>query len=323
MKLNINPDWLLRMAEKEGNGIISVGGLVTRIAADAATQTSPAIQLSDWIRSFPVSMMRKLRFTLAKGVSDAEALLQFFGVPSPEAWQAKWDGYAVAFRQTQVFDARKEAVAAWVREAEIIASQVPLADFNESKLRASLDKLRRLTREKTMDGLERAQAICSQSGVAVVLVPELPGTRISGCARWLSDAHAMVGLTIRYKHDDQLWFTFFHEVAHILLHRERRSFIVDNAADHMGDDVVDPDMAEYEEEADRFACDTLIPPAALTEFLRLYGMTLTNEEIHDFAGSVGIGPGIVVGRLQHDGDLKHWQGNDLKQKLKWEFVTEG
>ena len=115
--------------------------------------------------------------------------------------------------------------------------------------------------------------ICSQAGVALVLVPELPGTRISGCARWLSDKHAMVGLTIRYKTDDQLWFTFFHEVAHILLHRERQSFVVDNAADDMGDDVVDPDMAKYEEEADRFAADTLIPPAALAEFLRLHRKT--------------------------------------------------
>jgi hypothetical protein len=165
--------------------------------------------------------------------------------------------------------------------------------------------------------------ICSQAGVAVVLVPELPDTRISGCARWLSDTHAMVGLTIRYKHDDQLWFTFFHELAHILLHRERRSFVVDNAAEHMGDDVVDPGMAKYEEEADRFAADTLIPRAALAEFLRLHRKTLTNEEIHDFAESIGIGPGIVIGRLQHDGVLERWQGNDLKQKLKWDFVTEG
>ena len=33
MNLNINPDWLLQMAEKEGNGIFSVGGLVTRVKA--------------------------------------------------------------------------------------------------------------------------------------------------------------------------------------------------------------------------------------------------------------------------------------------------
>ena len=95
MKLNINPDWLLRMAEKEGNRIVSVGGLVTRVEANAAAQTSPAMTLAEWIRIFPVSVMRKLRFSLPEGVSDAAALLQFFGVPSLEAWQAKWDGVRV------------------------------------------------------------------------------------------------------------------------------------------------------------------------------------------------------------------------------------
>lgn len=323
MNLNIDHEWLLRMAEKEGNGVVSVGGLVGRLDPYMDAQAVPATKLADWIGNFPVKMMRKLRYTLGKGVSDAEAVLRFFDVPSPEAWRSKWDAYPVAFRQTQVFDARREAVAAWVREAEIIASQVPLADFDEGKLRASLDELRRLTRETTQVGLDRAQLICSKAGVAVVLVPELPDTRISGCARWLSDTHAMVGLTIRYKWDDQLWFTFFHELAHILLHRERRSFVIDNAADHMGDDVVDPNMTRYEEEADRFATDTLIPPAPLAEFLRLHGKTLTNDEIHDFAEAIGIGPGIVIGRLQHDRVLKYWQGNDLKQKLEWAFITEG
>ena len=166
------------------------------------------------------------------------------------------------------------------------------------------------------------QAICSRAGVALVLVPELPGTRISGCARWLSDTHALIGLTIRYKTDDQLWYTFFHEIAHILLHRDQQSFVIDNAAEDVGDEVVDSGMAKYEEEANRFAAETLIPSDALAEFLKLHGKTLTNEEIHDFADSIGIGPGIVIGRLQHDGVLEHWQGNDLKQKLKWDFVTE-
>jgi hypothetical protein len=320
MKLNINPDWLRKMAEKEDNGIISVGGLVTQI--EEAARTSPTMTLAEWIKTFPVSMMKKLRFSLPEGVPDAAALLQFFGVPSLEAWQAKWNGYAAAFRQTQKFDASREAIAAWVREAEIIASQIPLADFDEAKLWALLDELRRLTRLDTQDGLDRAQLLCTKAGVAVVLVPELPGTRLSGCARWLDDKHAMVGLTVRYKWADQLWFTFFHEIAHILLHRLQRTFVIDNAADHMGDGVVDPEMARYEEEADRFARDTLIPPAALAEFLRRHGETLTNEEIHGFAGSLGVGPGIVIGRLQHDGVLQHWQGNKLRQKLEQHFVTE-
>ena len=98
-----------------------------------------------------------------------------------------------------MFDARQEAVAAWVREAELIAAHIPLADFDEALLRSSLDKLRQLTREPIDVALDKAQLICSRAGVAMVMVPELPRTRLSGCARWLNDKHALVGLTSRYK----------------------------------------------------------------------------------------------------------------------------
>lgn len=47
MKLNINPDWLVRMAEKGENKFISAGGLVVRmdaknqpVAADGSRATS-------------------------------------------------------------------------------------------------------------------------------------------------------------------------------------------------------------------------------------------------------------------------------------------
>lgn len=36
MNLNIDPDWLIRMAEKEGDGIFSVGGLMTKAFCEAA-----------------------------------------------------------------------------------------------------------------------------------------------------------------------------------------------------------------------------------------------------------------------------------------------
>jgi HTH-type transcriptional regulator / antitoxin HigA len=275
---------------------------------------------SKWSRLFPLKEMRELRFSLPQGCDDVDTLLGFFNVPSPERWQSAWEAVPVTFRQTQVFDARREAVAAWVREGEIIASSLTLADFDEGRLRSSLSELRRLTRKRAGEALGHAQNICSRAGVAVVLVPELSGTRISGCARWLSNTHALVGLTIRYKTDDQLWFTFFHEIGHILLHRNRQSFVIDNAAEDVGDEMVDPDMAKLEEEANRFAGDTLIPPAALSEFVR--SRMFTNESIHDFAESIGIGPGIVVGRLQHLGVLKRHQGNRLKQKLDWKFAPE-
>ena len=322
MKLNIDPEWFLQMVEKENNRIVSVGGFFTRVETNMGVEIQPDMRPSEWSQIFPLKAMRKFQFSLPEGGSDAEALLKFFGVQSPDAWRAKWSNYAVAFRQTQTFDFHSVALTVWVREAEIIASQIPLAEFDEAKLRASLNVLRRLTREDIDTALDQAQEICSSCGVALVLVPELPGTRISGCARWLTDSHAMVGLTPRYKSGEQLWFTFFHELAHILLHRHRHLFVVDNAAGEMGDEVVDPVMAKYEEEADRFAAGILIPPAELAKLPLHKPDELTSELIQEFAKSIEIHPGIVIGRLQHDKVLEHWQGNKLNQKLEWGFVTE-
>jgi HTH-type transcriptional regulator / antitoxin HigA len=272
---------------------------------------------TDWARKFPLKDMKRLRFLLPEGRSDADALLRFLGVSSPESWDAVWSASNVAYRQTRKFTQSAEAISAWVRETELEAEQMETAPFDEARLRSSIGELRCLTREKADNILEPVQSICAGFGVAVVLVPELPHCGISGSAEWLSDKKALIGLTLRYKTDDQLWFTFFHELAHILLHRKKRAFIVDNAADDLSDRVIDPEMQGYEAEANQFATDTLIPPAALSEFL--HARVFTNDSIYDFAEKIGIGPGILVGRLQHDGVLKAFQGNAFKQNLNWKF----
>jgi HTH-type transcriptional regulator / antitoxin HigA len=272
---------------------------------------------TEWAHKFPLKDMKRLRFSLPTGRSDVDALLTFLGVSSPESWDAVWGASNVAYRQTRQFVQSGEAISAWVRETELVAEQVETAPFDEARLRSSIGELRRLTREKADQIMDPVQSICAGFGVAVVLVPELPHCAISGSAQWLSDKKALIGLTLRYKTDDQLWFTFFHELAHILLHRKKRAFIVDNAADNLSDRIIDPEMQGYEAEANQFASDTLIPPAAFGEFLRV--RDTTNDAIHDFAAAVGVGPGIVVGRLQHEGILKGFQGNRLKQRLNWNF----
>ena len=272
---------------------------------------------TEWAGKFPLRDMKRLRFSLPAGRSDVDALLTFLGVSSPESWDAVWNASNVAYRQTRRFAQTAEAISAWVRETELTAEQIDTAPFDEARLRSSIGELRRLTREKADHIMDPVQSICAGFGVAVVLVPELPHCGISGSAQWLSDKKALIGLTLRYKTDDQLWFTFFHELAHILLHRKKRAFIVDNAADDLSDRIIDPEMQGYEAEANQFAADTLIPPAVLSEFLR--ARDTTNDAIHDFAEAVGVGPGIVVGRLQHEGILKTFQGNTLKQRLNWHF----
>jgi addiction module HigA family antidote len=274
----------------------------------------------EWVRHFPLKEMRQLQFSLPEGRSDADVLLGFFGVTSPESWANVWRASAPQYRQTRTVKTREEAIAAWVRETEIIARGLELVDFDAARLRAAINPLRQFTTRRIEDVLDPLQDLCAKLGVAFVVVPALRNTGISGCARWLTEKRALIGLTIRYKTDDQFWFTFFHEVGHLLLHRSKRPFVVDNAEDDLSDRVVDPEMQQVETEANRFSADTLIPPAQLGAFVR--AGTFTNDSIHEFSETVGVGPGIVVGRLQHDGVIAPHQGNTLKQKLDWGFKEE-
>ena len=102
--------------------------------------------------------------------------------------------------------------------------------------------------------------------------------------------------------------------------RQKHYFIIDNADTDLSDSVVDPEMQGLEEEANQFAAETLIPSEMFSEFVRK--KLFTNDSIHKLAETLGVGPGIIVGRLQHEGLLAWHEGNALKQRLDWELADE-
>ena len=75
---------------------------------------------------------------------------------------------------------------------------------------------------------------------------------------------------------------------------------------------------EHEAEADRFAADQLIPPAAA---LKLKGLR-TEQELKAAATGLGIAAGIVVGRMQHEGWLSRTHLNGLKVSYQWPRMSE-
>lgn len=274
---------------------------------------SHSMQWTDWTCKFPVREMQRLNYSLPPAQSMLDTLLAYFAVASPESWQSVWDACNVSYRQTRKFEENPWAISAWVREIELQSNKVQTASFDEQKFAAAIQDLRPLTSRRMVDVLESVQSECAAAGIAVVCVPELLHTEISGCARWRSTGTALIGLTIRYETNDQMWFSLFHELGHVLLHRNKRPFILDNVVNDFFDRIVDPEMQSYENEANQFAADALIPAEDLAAFVRR--SNFTNESILDFARDVGIGPGIVVGRLQQDKYLAPEEGNDLKKKL--------
>ncbi|WP_428606606.1 HigA family addiction module antitoxin [Sedimenticola sp.] len=262
----------------------------------------------DWLKRIPIAAMTKLGW-LEKHrdkKQQLDALLRFFGIASVEQWDELWPKVAVAYRQHNKQEVFPEAVSAWLRQGEIEAVSLACAPFRKSKFREVLDEIRKLTAViDPTDFVPELQRLAAQAGVAVVLTPALPKTGVSGATRWLNPDKAIIQLSLRYKTNDHLWFTFFHEAGHILLHGKKELFIE-------GNNGMD---AEKEEQANTFAAHELIPKKDFTAFV-CQG-DFSKASIQHFAKAVGIAPGIVVGQLQHQGLLPMSHCNDLKVRYQW------
>jgi len=265
-----------------------------------------------WLWDFPVMEMVKrdiLPVEPTDKTSRLEQMLAFFGVATVGAWQEVYADLASAFRTSRTYEAKPGALAAWLRLGEIAAQDVHCEPYDRKRLEAALPSLRELTSEAADVFSERMRAICAACGVAVVFVPELPGSRASGVTRWLTPAKALIQLSLRYRTDDHLWFTFFHEIAHVLRHGKTHVWIEATSS---------PDDPR-EAEADRFSRDVLISPQDARELPRLHTM----DDVRRFAEKIGVAPGIIVGRLQHDKHWPHSRGNQLKRQLAFTATREG
>lgn len=261
----------------------------------------------DWLKKFPVARMIKQGWIEKRRdqADQLDSVLQFFGIASPDQWQV---ASQVAYRQAKRFEADPHVLSVWLRRGEIKALGMDVrADFDRAAFMKVLDRARALTREPPEVFQPKLIQDCAQAGVALVFVPELPKTKVSGCTRWF-DGKAMIQLSLRYKSNDQLWFTFFHEAGHIIKHGRKEVFLEGDAMQE----------EEKEKEADIFARDKLIPPAKYRIFRLKYefnGYPL--KAIKAFADKIGIAPGIVVGRLQHDKEIPFSYGNALKERYEW------
>lgn len=275
--------------------------------AKQGEETSLALHAA-WAKAFPTKEL------VARGVIEAPTddtdrvrkLLAFFGVGSRDGWEASFGQMQIAYRRSPSFEAAPENLTTWLRLGELEAVDIECAPFDKARFKEVLGEVRALTQRSFPDVHQTLVARCATAGVAVALVPELPKTHLSGIARWLSKDKALIQLSLRYKTADHLWFSFFHEAGHILLHGKKTIFIDEKGGD----------LSDLEEEANRFAGDCLIRPAALTRF-RKRG-DLSKRSVQRFANEEGIAPGIVVGRLQHDGLLPFSHLNDLRERLTWD-----
>ncbi|MGM7422252.1 ImmA/IrrE family metallo-endopeptidase [Cellulosimicrobium sp. CpK407] len=253
--------------------------------------------------AFPLSYLRRLGFIDAPARDKAgtvRQLARFFKVADLDAWDHSWAQSAVAYRKAATRSACSEHLATWLTVGERWVDLDDLPPFDAARLEALLLPLRALSLEPR-DAPERARAMLATVGVALCYVPPVPGLGAYGATRWLQ-GRPIVQLSLRGKSDDQLWFTVFHELGHVLLHPHSGLYV-----------NTDEDSAEHE--ANQFAADLLIPPGAAEALPR----NRSKAAVREIARQIGVSPGVVLGRVQRlTGDYA-W-GHDLK--VKYEFGAD-
>ncbi|MBX7217853.1 MAG: ImmA/IrrE family metallo-endopeptidase [Candidatus Kapabacteria bacterium] len=271
-------------------------------------------QHQDWMQGFPVAAMLNMGWIpqAKRPTEKLRGILQFFGIASPEQWQTVWGAPKVAYRKTRAHTQQPNDNAAkinsvWLRKGELQAHAIQCAPYNRQRFKQALQTIRTLTPEPLNDCFPKIQKLCADAGVAFVLVPELPTSRACGATHWLTSGKAILQLSLRHKSDDHFWFSFFHEAGHILLHGKTTFIDFEDNSQR---------SSEQEQQANTFATDFLIPPE---EFQQCIGTPnfRSKQNIAEFAQHIGIAPGIVVGRLQHDGYIPYRNCNGLKKKLAW------
>ena len=267
----------------------------------------------EWLANIPFKHMIKLGWIdkASSTVQQFREVLNFFSVASVDSWKTVWKDLLdkserctqVAFRHTSAFKSNPGSLITWLRKGEKDAQEVVCRPYDASGFRKVLQDIKGLTNEEPNIFIPKMVQMCSEVGVAVVFVRELPGCRANGATRWLKDK-AIIQLSLRYKADDHLWFTFYHEAGHIL--HDKKVLFVEGDGSH----------EEAEERANKFASEFLVPHSQLDRFIRNGDFTL--GAVNKFAQNIGIAPGILVGRLQFDGVLPFKTSlNKLKRHLTW------
>ena len=259
----------------------------------------------EWLKDIPVKAMVKAGWIekFKDGTEQVQEVLRFFGVASPNQWRKIWN-VRIAFRRSAIYKSDPGAVAAWLRMGELRAQAIDCTPFSADEFRKTLPEIRALTRRPPDVFVPGTVNLCRKAGVAVVFVPQLPKARASGASRWLTPVKALIQVSLRYKTEDQLWFTFFHEAGHVLRGEKKPIFLDEDEPN--GND---------EKDADEFAANWLIPMEQLRRFVRRHN--LSKAAIMKFAEEIRVSPGIVVGRLQHERYLPFSHCNDLKARLFW------
>jgi HTH-type transcriptional regulator/antitoxin HigA len=273
------------------------------------SKVSLSKKIKNWVDQFPYSDLAKFGWVdSTRNVLDKYSnLLNYFSSDSIEDWESKFNGLVseTSYRVSNSFNSDAYSVVAWLSKAEIDMSNATLGEWDSEGLKSKLPELRALTRIKDPKVfIPMLKEKLNSSGVSLSIIPNPKGCSLNGAKYTSMNGTPVIILSSRYLSDDQFWFTFFHELAHVLLHEDKLMILEGGKTEEA-----------LEDEANEFSSKLLIPEIYMKELMTL---SIKNwRKIPRFAKKINVSSGIVVGQLQFKKAIPASSLNKLKTRYIW------
>lgn len=201
--------------------------------------------------------------------------------------------FAHAARKSTSYDEKPTpSQTAWLYRARQLAHGLTAGSFSSARLPELVEELKELASEP--ENARQVPRLLSDYGIRFLMVEALASTKIDGASFWI-DGSPVVVLSLRYDRVDHFWHTLMHEIAHILfedgtvLDQE----IVGDVSSRTGE------RPDAERRADEFAASALIPRERMHDFVLRVRPLFSATRVKNFALTMDVHAGIVVGQLQH------------------------
>jgi HTH-type transcriptional regulator/antitoxin HigA len=244
-------------------------------------------------------------------------VLDFFGKTS---FDEEFATLAHAARKSTSYETVTPAQAAWMAKARQLAPAVSARTYSRGVIGDLITELHSL-----MHAPEEARLVprlLADAGIRFLVVEPLPTTLIDGVSFWLDSSSPVITMSLRYDRIDNFWFVLLHELGH-------------TEKEHALNDVPALDIElesrgekpPAEELANDFAGSHLIPDAEVRDFIIRTSPLYSTYKVRGFANRIQIHPGIVVGRLQHLGEIE-WSHHrrllaPIRQEVTRVALTDG
>jgi HTH-type transcriptional regulator/antitoxin HigA len=211
------------------------------------------------------------------------------------------------FRKSEAFEQYNIYFALnWAQMAKKCARKY---DVEQPYSKSDLQKLAEDLSEYTIreDGVRQFLNALNAAGVKFFVLSHLQKTYIDGASFFGGDIPVIV-YTRRYDRIDNFWFTIAHEIAHVLLHLKEKDDLFIDSQDKDTSDI------KVEQEANELAAN-MVKAHDILEYFRRMKKYISKDRVTQCAQALNVSEALIVGVLQHHGQLSRKNLNRFKTKV--------